>query len=190
MSHVPNKPNEAATCPGSRPTSLVASCPSWSTSICQGLIPISHNLCQNVLMRASLFFSVHGLVTHLSCLCHPNVHLMGSSAPWRSELIISPCAPILWYLSAGHGPAHQKLRPPGAHQSETSWQCKSHLIIKFIKCMHNTPNKSSKSSKILHRPTIQSQGNQKGQPIGLIPTRNGKFPLRVIQTMYSDVMWF
>jgi hypothetical protein len=30
----------------------------------------------------------------------------------------------------------------------------------------------------------------KGQPIGLIPTRNGKFPLRVIQTMYSDVMWF
>jgi hypothetical protein len=58
-------------------------------------------------MRASFFFSVQGLVTTLSCLCHPNVHLMGSSAPWRSELIISPCAPILWYLSAGHGPAHQ-----------------------------------------------------------------------------------
>jgi hypothetical protein len=85
--------------------------------ICQGLIPTSHNLCHNVLMRASLFPSVHGLVTHLSCFCHPNVHLMGSSAPWRSELIISPCAPILWYLSAGHGPAHQRLRPPGAHQS-------------------------------------------------------------------------
>ena len=107
MSHVPNKPNKAATCPGSHPTSLVASCPSWSMSICQGLIPISHNLCHNVLVRASLFLSVHGLVTHLSCLCHPNVHLMGSSAPWRAELIISPCAPILWYLSAGHGPAHQ-----------------------------------------------------------------------------------
>jgi hypothetical protein len=30
----------------------------------------------------------------------------------------------------------------------------------------------------------------KGQLIRLIPTRNGKFPLRVIQTMYSDVMWF
>ena len=30
----------------------------------------------------------------------------------------------------------------------------------------------------------------KGQPIGLIPTRNGKFPQRIIQTMYSDVMWF
>jgi hypothetical protein len=59
-------------------------------------------------MKASFFFSVYGLVTKLSCLCHPNVHLMGSSAPWRSELIISPCAPILWYLSAGYGPAHQK----------------------------------------------------------------------------------
>jgi hypothetical protein len=88
--------------------------------ICKGLIPIGYGLCQNVLMRASFFFSVYGLVTRLSCLCHPNVHLMGSSAPWRSELIISPCAPILWYLSAGHGPAHQRLRPPGAHQSKTS----------------------------------------------------------------------
>jgi hypothetical protein len=51
----------------------------------------------------------------LSCLCHPSNHLMGSSAPWRSELIISPCVPVLWYLSAGYGPAHQKLRPPWAH---------------------------------------------------------------------------
>jgi hypothetical protein len=82
-----------------------------------GADPHRLGLCQDVLMRASFFFSVQGLVTTLSCLCHPNVHLMGSSAPWRSELIISPCAPILWYLSAGHGPAHQRLRPPGAHQS-------------------------------------------------------------------------
>jgi hypothetical protein len=141
-------------------------------------------------MKASFFFSVCGLVTRLSCVCYPNVHLMGSSAPWRSELIISPCAPILWYLSAGHGPAHQRLRPPGAHQSKTSWQCKSHLIIKFIKCMHNTPNKSSKSSKTLHRPTIQSQSNQKGNLLGQYPQEFGKFPPRVIQTMYSDVMWF
>jgi hypothetical protein len=120
-------------------------------------------------MRASFFLSVHGLVTHQSCLCHPNVHLMGSSAPWRSKLIISPCAPILWYLSAGHGPAHQKLRPPGAHQSKTSWQCESHLIIKIIKCMHDTPNRSSNSSKTLHRPTIQSQSNQKGNLLGQHP---------------------
>jgi hypothetical protein len=51
------------------------------------------------------------LIITLSCLCHPNNHLMGSSAPWRSELIISPCVPVHWYLSAGYGPAHQKLRP-------------------------------------------------------------------------------
>jgi hypothetical protein len=120
-------------------------------------------------MRASFFLSVHGLVTHQSCLCHPNVHLMGSSAPWRSELIISPCAPIPWYLSAGHGPAHQRLRPPGAHQSKTSWQCESNFIIKIIKCMHDTSNRSSKSSKTLHRPTIQSQSNQKGNLLGQHP---------------------
>jgi hypothetical protein len=32
--------------------------------ICKGLIPISYGLCQNVLMRASLFFSAQGLVTN------------------------------------------------------------------------------------------------------------------------------
>jgi hypothetical protein len=112
-------------------------------------------------MRAFFSSLCMGSSQTLSCICHPNVHLMGSSAPWRSELIISPCAPILWYLSAGHGPAHQKLRPPGAHQSKTSWQCESHLIIKIIKCMHDTPNRSSNSSKTLHRPTIQSQSNQR-----------------------------
>jgi hypothetical protein len=30
----------------------------------------------------------------------------------------------------------------------------------------------------------------KGQPIGSIPTRTGEFPQRVIQNMYSDVIWF
>jgi hypothetical protein len=47
------------------------------------------------------------LISMLSCLCHPSNHLMGSSAPWRSELIISPCVPVHWYLSVGYGPAHQ-----------------------------------------------------------------------------------
>jgi hypothetical protein len=106
-----------ATAPEIVQLSWVASNPSRSTSHLQGADPHGSNLCQNVLMRASFFFFVQGLVTTLSCLCHPSNHLMGSSAPWRSELIISPCAPILWYLSAGHGPAHQRLRPPWAHQS-------------------------------------------------------------------------
>jgi hypothetical protein len=79
--------------------------------------PHRSNLCQNVLMRASFFFSMQGLVITLSYLYHRSHHLMGSSAPWRSELIISPCAPILWYLSIGYGPAHQRLRPPWSHQS-------------------------------------------------------------------------
>jgi hypothetical protein len=108
----------AALCSRKRPAS-----PGWrpihlgQRPICKGLIPIGQVSAKNVLMRASFFFLVQGLVTTLSCLCRPNNRLMGSSAPWRSELIISPCAPILWYLSAGHGPAHQRLRPPGAHHS-------------------------------------------------------------------------
>jgi hypothetical protein len=97
--------------------SWVASYPSRPSSHLQGADPHRSNLCQNVLMRVSFFFSMQGLVITLSCLCHPSNHLMGSSAPWRSELIISPCAPILWYLSTGYGPAHQRLRPPWAHQS-------------------------------------------------------------------------
>jgi hypothetical protein len=83
--------------------------------ICKGLIPMGQISAKDVLMRVSFFLSMQGLVITLSCLCHPSNHLMGSSAPWRSELIISPCASILWYLSVGHGPAHQRLRPPWAH---------------------------------------------------------------------------
>jgi hypothetical protein len=30
----------------------------------------------------------------------------------------------------------------------------------------------------------------KRQPIGSIPTRTGKFPQKVIQNMYSDMIWF
>ena len=66
-------------------------------------------------VRTSFFFLVQWLITTLSCLCHPNIHLMGSSAPWRSELIISPCVPVLWHLFIGYGPTHKKLRPPWAH---------------------------------------------------------------------------
>jgi hypothetical protein len=114
---VPNKPSTLPSAPENvQPVlggvlSIKAIIPS------AGADPHRSNLCQNVLMRVSFFFSMQGLVITLSCLCHPSNHLMGSSAPWRSELIISPCAPILWYLSAGHGPAHQRLRPPWAHQS-------------------------------------------------------------------------
>jgi hypothetical protein len=61
------------------------------------------------------FLHVQRLITSLSCLFHPNNHLMGSSTPWRSDLIISPCVPFHWYLSVEHGPAHQKLCPPWAH---------------------------------------------------------------------------
>jgi hypothetical protein len=187
--HVPNKPNQAATCPGNRPASLVASCPSWSTSICQGLIPISQIYAKNVLMRAFFSSLCMGSSQTLSCICHPNVHLMGSSAPWRSELIISPCAPILWYLSAGHGPAHQKLRPPGAHQSKTSWQCESNFIIKLSNaCM--TPLTDLLIAQRPYTDPPYKVKATKGQPIGSIPTRTGKFPQRVIQNMYSDVIWF
>jgi hypothetical protein len=113
--HVPNQPTSKLP----RPleivqASMVTSYPSWSMSICQGLFPTS--LCQKR-PDEGVLPPLRAWAHHktLSCICHPNVHLMGSSAPWRSELIIPPCAPILWYLSAGHGPAHQRLRPPGAH---------------------------------------------------------------------------
>jgi hypothetical protein len=56
--------------------------------------------------------------------------------------------------------------------------------------MHEIPNISSKSSKILHRSTIQSYGKPAEQPIGLIPTRDGKFPQKIIQAMFNEVIWF
>jgi hypothetical protein len=117
LPHVPQGPSTLPHPLGNVHPALVASCPSKPSYHLQGLVPHRSNLYQSVLMRMSFFFSMQGLVITLSCVCHPSNHLMGSSAPWRSELIISPCAPILWYLSTGYGLAHQRLRPPWAHQS-------------------------------------------------------------------------
>jgi hypothetical protein len=60
--HVPNQPKQAATSPGNRPASMVTSCPSWSTSICQGLFPT--NLCQRRPDEGVLLLSVRGLITN------------------------------------------------------------------------------------------------------------------------------
>jgi hypothetical protein len=117
LPHVPSKPNTLPSAPKNVQPVLDGVLSIKVIIPFAGADPHRSNLCQNVLMRVSFFFFMQGLVITLSCLCHPNNHLMGSSAPWRSELIISPCAPILWYLSTRYGPAHQKLRPPWAHQS-------------------------------------------------------------------------
>jgi hypothetical protein len=56
-------------------------------AICQGLFPTS--LCQKR-PDEGVLPPLRAWAHHktLSCICHPNVHLMGSSAPWRFELII------------------------------------------------------------------------------------------------------
>jgi hypothetical protein len=116
---------------------------------------------KNVLMRASLFFSVHGLVTNPVLPLPSQRPSNGLFSPMEVRtnhlpMCTDPLVPVrrAWSCTS-------KATPSRGSSVQTSWQCKSHLIIKFIKCMHNTPNKSSKSSKTLHRPTIQSQGNQK-----------------------------
>ena len=94
----------------------VASCPSKAIISSAVGDPPRPGFAKVSWVRTSFFFFfMQGIIMMLSCLCHPNNHLMGPSAPWRSELIISPCVPVFWYLSAGHGPAHQKLHPPWAH---------------------------------------------------------------------------
>jgi hypothetical protein len=52
-----------ATCSRKRPAALVASCPSKAIVPSARGDPHRSNLCQNVLMRASFFFFVQGLVT-------------------------------------------------------------------------------------------------------------------------------
>jgi hypothetical protein len=75
-------------------------------SICNGRFPLGRALpkCHG---GTSFCLLMQRIIITSSCFCHPSNHLMGSSAPWRSELIISPCVPVHWYPSVGHGPAHQ-----------------------------------------------------------------------------------
>jgi hypothetical protein len=153
---VPNDPSTLPHAPENVQLPQVTSC--LSKTIIPSAVgdPLKPGSAKASWVRTSFFFLVQWIIAKLSCLCHPSNHPMGSSAPWRSELIISPCVPVHWYLSAGYGPAHQRLRPPWAHQSSGSWQCQSYFIIKFVKYMHEIPSTSSKSSKTLHISTIQS----------------------------------
>jgi hypothetical protein len=109
--HTATSSRKRPACPGWRPVHQKPS------SHLQWVIPPRSGSAKVSWVRTSFFFFMQGLISTLSCLCHPSNHLMGSSAPWRSELIISPCVLVHWYLSAGYGPAHQRLCPPWAHQS-------------------------------------------------------------------------
>jgi hypothetical protein len=108
-SKLPHVPNSSITLPHAQDNVFlfwVTSCPSKANvPSAVGDSPWAE-LCQSVLGGTSFFLPVQKLITTLSFLCHPSNHLMGSSAPWRSELIISPCVLVHWYLSIGYGPAH------------------------------------------------------------------------------------
>jgi hypothetical protein len=115
LPHMPNDLNTLPHAPDNVQLSQVTSCPSKANVPSVVGDPPLAGFCQSVLGGMSFFLLMQWLIITLLCLCHPSNHLMVSSSPWRSELIISPCVPVHWYLSAGYGPTHQKLRPPWAH---------------------------------------------------------------------------
>jgi hypothetical protein len=96
---------------------------------------------------------------------------MGSSAPWRSELIISPCVPVHWYLSVGYGPTHQKLRPPWAllppytHLWETWKKSSIHSVCPWgqVRVKVLSPN-----------PQLLRLGQLLAKPRGVVPNKNTK----------------
>jgi hypothetical protein len=144
----------------------------------------------NVLVRASFFSSVHGLVTNL-------VLPLPSQRP--SHGLFSPMEVRTDHLPMCTDPLVPVRR---------AWSCtsKSYALQGLISPRHHG-NVNQISSLNLSNVCITPLTNlliaqrpftdppykvktTKGQPIGSIPTRTGKFPQRVIQNMYNDVIWF
>jgi hypothetical protein len=105
---------------------------------------------------------------------------VGSSSPWRSELVISPCVPF------------QMVRPLGM-----ALHIKSYALHGLISHRDNS-NVNHISSSILlnicinpliHQPIAQRLEKRKRRPIGLVSTRKGKFPEISHPSHVSEVMW-
>jgi hypothetical protein len=130
-------------------------------------------------------------------ICPVSATLMGSQHP--SSGLFNPmevrtdhlpmCTGPTWYLSVGHDPTHQQLRPPWAHKSQGSKKCQSHLIINIVKHVHKTPITPVKSSKTLYKLAIQVLEKVTWHPIGLVSTGRGKFPEETSSEPCKWVMW-
>jgi hypothetical protein len=102
----------------------------------------------------------------------------GILAPWRSEIIISPCVPT----HKGHKGTcplgmilkHQHIRPPWAHKSQGSQKFQSHLIIKLLNmCIKPLLlGQVLKDIILIYKPSLEET---LGRPIGLMLTGCGMF---------------
>jgi hypothetical protein len=86
----------------------------------KGTTPLGTGLPSCLWWNVLLFLRCNPLI----CLCplsgsqHPSGGLL---APWRSELIISPCVPVhKGTCPSGMVLKHQQIRPPWAHKSQGS----------------------------------------------------------------------
>jgi hypothetical protein len=112
---------------------------------------------------------------------------MGSSAPWRFELIISPCVPVQMVPVCRVWSCTSKATP-SMGSSVTGIIAKSHFIINIIKHMHKIPNTSVNSSKTLHKPSIQVWEKDKASYWASVH-RKRKVPERPHPSHVSEVMW-
>ena len=109
-----------------------------------------------------------------------NIHLVGSSAPWRSELIISPCVTVQYgtYLSgmilhinryALHGLISHR------DHSNVNHIQSSILLNMCIKPL--LPSQVFKDIIQIYKASLEEVT---GHPIGLVSTRKGIFPEKII----------
>jgi hypothetical protein len=104
-----------------------------------------------------------------------NIHLVGSSAPWRSKLIISPCVPIQYGTYSSGMILHINRYALHGLTSHRDHSNVNHIQSSILLNMCIKPLLPSQVLKDIIQIFKESLEELTGHPIGLVPTGNGMF---------------
>jgi hypothetical protein len=118
-----------------------------------------------------------------------NIHLVGSSAPWRFELIISPCVPIQHGTCPSGMILHINNYALHGLISHKDHSNVNHIQSSILLNMCIKPLLPSQVLKDIIQICKASLEEVSGHPIGLVSTGKGMFPEEIESKSCKWVRW-
>jgi hypothetical protein len=118
-----------------------------------------------------------------------NIHLVGSSAPWRSELIISPCVPVQYGTCPSGMILHINRYALHGLISHRDHSNVNHIQSSILLNMCIKPLLPSQVLKDIIQICKASLEEVTGRPIGLVSTGKGMFPEEIKSKSCKWVRW-
>ena len=127
---------------------------------------------------------------HVSAPCWGlNIHLVGSSAPWRSELIISPCVPVQHGTCLSGMILHINSYALHGLISHRDHSNVNHIQSSILLNMCIKPLLLSEMLKDIIQICKPCLEEVTGHPIGLMFTRCGMFPREIKSKSCEWMRW-